>query len=62
MDDVRISSEDQERIDAMVRQYRSQVENLYRIAYLQGAIDQSTEDRDKLRASAARVTVEQEDA
>lgn len=53
MADVPISAEDQERIEGMVRQYRSQIENLYRVAYLQGAIDQANEDRAKLRREAA---------
>lgn len=52
MDEVIISAADQQRIDDMVRQYRHQIENLYRIAYLQGAIDQSKEDAAKLRAAA----------
>ena len=53
MDDVQISPQDLERIEAMVRQYRHQIENLYRMAYLQGSIDQATEDRNKLRREAA---------
>ena len=52
MDEVIISADDQERIDAMVRQYRNQITNLYRIAYMQGAIDQAEEDKRKLREAA----------
>ena len=41
---------DRERIDAMVAQFRNQIENLYSVAYLQGAIDQVEADRAKMRA------------
>ena len=56
MDEIPIKPEDAERIDGMVRQYRSQIENLYRIAYLQGAIDAETEAVRKMRAPAENVT------
>lgn len=48
-DDVKIPQDDQERIVAMVGQYRHQIENLYRMAYLQGAIDQNIEDGKKMK-------------
>ena len=44
---------DRERMEAMVAQFRSQIENLYSVAYLQGAIDQVEADRDKLRKENA---------
>ncbi len=53
MDEVIISAADQQRIDDMVRQYRNQITNLYRIAYLQGAIDEAAEAREKMREVAA---------
>jgi len=40
MDDMPIPAEDQERIDGMVRAYRHSVETLYRLAYIQGAMDE----------------------
>ena len=46
---------DQERIDAMCAQFRSKIENLYSMAYLQGAIDQVEQDRAKMRGELARV-------
>ena len=47
---VPISDEDRERIEAMVAQFRSQIENLYNIAYLQGSIAQVEEDRARLKS------------
>ena len=44
---------DRERIDAMVAQFRNQIENLYSVAYLQGQIDQCQADPDKLRKENA---------
>ena len=52
-DDVPIAQYDQERIDAIVTKFRHSVENLYRMAYLQGAMDQVKDDRDRLRKEAA---------
>lgn len=49
MDDLPIQQEDRERIESMVRQYRSQIENLYRMGYLQGQIDTETAARDELK-------------
>ena len=46
---------DRERIEAMVAQFRNQIENLYSVAYLQGKIDQCEEDREKMRADLAKV-------
>ena len=53
MDNPNIPARDQERIDAMVASYRHQLENLYRMAYIQGQIDEATEARDRLRGKAA---------
>ena len=50
MNEVIIHAEDRERIGNIVAQFRNKLENLYRIAYLQGAMDQVEEDRAKLRA------------
>lgn len=52
MTDIYISAEDQERIDALVRQFRSQVEHIYAMAYLAGAIAQAEDDRRKLKEAA----------
>ena len=52
MDEPTIPQDDQERINAMVASYRHSIENLYRVAYLQGQIDQSVDDLRKLRAEA----------
>lgn len=52
MDEIVIMPQDQERIDAMVAQYRHSLENLYRIAYLQGQIDQNVADLRKLKEAA----------
>ena len=49
MDNVQIPQDDQERIDALVRTYRHALENLYRMAYLQGAMDQVQQDRDAMK-------------
>ena len=46
---------DRERIDAMVAQFRNQIENLYSVAYLQGAIDQVEQDRAKMRGELAKL-------
>ena len=53
MDDPKIPALDQQRIDGMVFNYRHQLENLYRMAYLQGQIDSETAARDKLMAKVA---------
>lgn len=50
MDDFPIPQRDQERIDSMVAQYRSQIENLYRIAHIQGQIDADNDTVKKLKA------------
>ena len=47
---VPISDEDRDRIEQMCAQYRSQIENLYNVAYLQGSIAQVEEDRARLKA------------
>jgi hypothetical protein len=51
-DDVLISAADQERIDAMVAQYRHSIEHLYRIAYLQGQIDEGNDALRKMKERA----------
>ncbi len=53
--DVHIHEVDQQRIDDMVKQYRNQITNLYKIAYLQGQIEQEEKARDELKARLARV-------
>ena len=53
MADPRIPPLDQERIDAMVAAYRHSLESLYRVAYLQGQIEQAEDDRRKLKAELA---------
>ena len=50
MDNPQIPQVDRERIESMVAQYRHQIENLYRMAYLQGQIESETAARDALRA------------
>ena len=52
MNDLQIPEVDRERIEDMVRQYRHQIENLYRMAFLQGSIEQVKEDAAKLKAAA----------
>ncbi len=52
MDDPKIPQVDQERIDAMVAQYRHALENLYRLAHIQGAMTQVEQDVAALRAGA----------
>ena len=47
---------DRERIEAMVAQFRHQIERLYEVAYLQGQVDQQIEERDKLQAKLAKVS------
>ena len=44
-EDVKIPQFDIERIDAMVAQYRHSLETIYRIAYIQGQIDQANATR-----------------
>ena len=53
---VPLCDADRESIDAMCAQLRSQIENLYSRAYLQGQIDQQIEERDKLQAKLAKVS------
>ena len=43
---------DRERIDAIVAQFRNQIENLYSVAYIQGQIDQANETRKMLKEGA----------
>ena len=52
MDNPNIPAADQERIDLLVSEFRHRMENLYRMGYLQGAIDEATETRDKMRSVA----------
>ena len=52
MDAMPIPAEDRERIESLVAQYRSQVENLYRMAYMQGEIDSSKTVVKKLRGES----------
>ena len=49
MDDLNIPQEDQERIDGMVAAYRRSIENLYRLAHTQGAIEADNAAWKKLR-------------
>ena len=44
---------DQERIDNMVNDYRLRLENLYRMAYMQGQIDADSDTVAKLKAKVA---------
>ena len=53
MADLPIPQADQERIDGMVATYRHQLENLYRMAYMQGQIDADSDTLAKLKAKAA---------
>ena len=53
MDEPVIPQDDQERINALVAAYRHSLENLYRVAYLQGQIEQVEDDRRKLKAELA---------
>jgi len=43
MDDLQIPEIDRERIESLVETFRRSVENLYRMGYIQGQIDQSEE-------------------
>ena len=47
---------DRERIDQMVMAYRHQLERLYEMAFIAGAIAQVEDDRAKLRADLAKVS------
>lgn len=51
--DIPIPADDRERIEQMVRQYRHSIENLYRMAWLQGSIEQVEIDRDALKRKVA---------
>ena len=53
MDDLKIPQEDQERIDGMVSAYRRSLENLYRMAWLQGSMEQLEKDRAELKRKVA---------
>lgn len=53
MDDLQIPEIDRERIEGMVAQYRHQIENLYRIAYMQGQIEQANEAVRELQRKVA---------
>ena len=57
MTEVPMPADDRDRINAMVDQYRHQIERLYEVAYLQGQIDQQIEERDKLRKEASCLTL-----
>ena len=46
--DLKIPEIDRERIEQIVSSFRTRIENLYRIAYLQGQIEQEEKERDKL--------------
>lgn len=50
MDDFPIPEVDRQRIETMVAQYRHSIENLYRLAHTQGAIDEAKEALAKLKA------------
>ena len=52
MIEVPITADDRERIDDIVTHFRTRIENLYNIAYLQGQIDQAEADRAKLKENA----------
>ena len=53
MDNPNIPARDQGRIDMLVLEFRHRMENLYRMAYIQGQIDEAKEARDRLRGKAA---------
>lgn len=50
MDDIHIPAEDQAWIDDMVNSYRLKITNLYRIAYIAGALSVEERERDRLRS------------
>ena len=52
MDDPKIIPQDQERIEQLVESFRTRMENLYRIGYIQGRIDESEAARAELRKVA----------
>ena len=52
MDDLKIPQEDQERIDGMVAAYRRSIENLYRLAHTQGAIDVAKDIKRRIKEPA----------
>ena len=56
MTEVPMPADDRDRINAMVDQYRHQIERLYEVAYLQGQVDQQIEERDKLQAKLEKVS------
>ena len=51
-DDIQIKKEDAERIDDIVNLFRSRVTSLYKMAYLQGAIDAENAALRKLKEAA----------
>ena len=53
MDEPKIPGDDQFRIEQIVIEFRHRLENLYRMAYVQGRLDQVTEDRERLWAKGA---------
>ena len=53
MDEPIISGDDQYRIEMVVAEFRHRMEFLYRMGYLQGAIDSETKARDELRRKVA---------
>ena len=55
MDDIPIPEIDRERLEGMVAAYRRSIENLYRLAHTQGAIEADNEIRAKLKALNTKV-------
>ena len=53
MDNPNIPPQDQERIDLLVSEFRHRMENLYRLAHIQGQIESETAARDALRRKVA---------
>ena len=53
MDDPKIIPQDQERIEQLVASFRTRIENLYRIGYIQGRIDEAQDAREMMRKAAA---------
>lgn len=51
-DEIPIHTDDQERIDAAVADYRHTLESLWKMAYLQGQIDTAKSTNAQLREAA----------
>ena len=47
-----IPAQDQEKIDGMVAQYRHALENLYRLAHIQGSIDAAGDITARIKVAA----------